>query len=194
MYSPLNSPSSIISASNGLAIYIHYIPKHMQLIQYLWRIRCWFILIRWFINWLIWSTCYFTINCKYISGLEIYFFEQTGKAKLSLEWESASILPRIIISSNYLYCSKNVGNDHGNSVEYIANIPIISFNTLPSNCDVFGDGLINSVAENMTTFTIIAKDSFGNASLSRSSTWCSHFHCHVRHLTMSINFEFLQWS
>ena len=82
----------------------------------------------------------------------INFREQTGKAKLSMEWESASI-DRQIISSDYLYYIKDVGNE---------NITILPSNTQPSNCDIYGDGLFEAIAGNITTLTIITKDNYAN--------------------------------
>eukprot|EP01084_Bolivina_argentea_P055627 101950_1 len=92
-----------------------------------------------------------TANTFY--DIQIAFREETGASKLSLEWESASI-SRTPIISDYLYYIKNIVS--------ISNLSIASSTTLASACTVTGTGLTTAIAGFDTTFSIIAKDSYGN--------------------------------
>jgi len=99
-----------------------------------------------------------TANTLY--DLLIDFREKTGQAKISLEWESASI-ERTQIASDYLYYVKDIGGG-GVSLEFQSNVSIVPAATLASACTITGVGLTTAVAGDLMTLNIVAKDSFLN--------------------------------
>jgi len=99
-----------------------------------------------------------TANTLY--DLLMDFREETGQAKISLEWESASI-ERTQVASEYLYYVKDIGGG-GTSLEFVSNVSIVPAATLASACTVTGTGLTTAVAGIQMTLDIVAKDSYSN--------------------------------
>jgi len=100
------------------------------------------------------------LTANTLFDLLIDFREETGRAKISLEWESASIV-RTQIASEYLYYVKDIGGS-GSSLEFVSNVSIVPAATLASACTVTGVGLTTAVAGAVTQLDIIAKDSYAN--------------------------------